>query len=339
MKMNLTLDKLLQARKTVMDLGNQTHAWQYTVKKKVALIISRISLYLVLSALSFVFVYPLLFIVSQSLMMPSDVSDSTVQWIPRALNFLNYKDAFAALGGSANRTYWDAFGLSVIISFGSAVLQVFSCALAGYALGRYRFPGYMFCLSLVLFAFLVPPQTIVVPLFQLFSDFHWINTFYPFIIPSGLGHGLKGALFVLIFIQFFHRLPSVLEEAARIDGASAYRTYWTIMLPLARPAMLVVFLFSVVWHWNDMFEPNLFLRIPNFYNLSQTLGIFNGLGTSQIDAATAGLTAAQTIGAAPTIMNKIMAGAMLSILPMLILYLFTQRYFVEGVERAGIAGE
>jgi ABC-type glycerol-3-phosphate transport system permease component len=84
MKMNLTLDKLLQTRKTVMDLGNQTHGWQYTVKKKATLIISRISLYLVLSALSFVFVYPLLFIVSQSLMMPSDVSDSTVQWIPRA---------------------------------------------------------------------------------------------------------------------------------------------------------------------------------------------------------------------------------------------------------------
>ncbi|GAB6926505.1 carbohydrate ABC transporter permease [Paenibacillus sp. JCM 10914] len=313
--------------------------WPITLKKKALLIFNRLALYVVLLSLSFVFVYPLLFILSQSMMLPSDISDSTVQWIPQQLSFINYSDAFLALGGAQNRTYWDAFLYSFIISFGSAALQVFSCALAGYALGRYRFPGYMLCMSLVLFTFLVPPQTIVVPLFRLFSDLGWINTFWPFIVPSATGHGLKGALFVLIFIQFFHRLPSVLEEAARIDGASAFRTYWTIMLPLARPAMLVVFLFSVVWHWNDLFEPNLYLRIPNFYNLSQTLGIFNGVGSAQMDAATSGLTAAQTIGAAPTIMNKIMAAAMLTVLPMLVLYLFTQRYFVESVERAGIAGE
>ncbi|RXZ84029.1 carbohydrate ABC transporter permease [Paenibacillaceae bacterium] len=313
--------------------------WIITVKKRGGLFINKLSLYTVLLSLSFVFLYPLLFIISQSLMMPADVSDSTVQWIPQSLSLSNYLDAFLALGGAPNRTYWDAFMYSVIISFGSAALQVFSCALAGYAFGRYRFPGYTLCLSLVLFAFLVPPQTIIVPLFQLFSDFGWINTFYPFIVPSLTGHGLKGALFVLIFIQFFHRLPFVLEEAARIDGASAFRTYWTIMLPLARPAMLVVFLFSVVWHWNDVFEPNLYLRVPNYYNLSQTLGIFNGIGSAQIDAATAGLNATQTIGVAPTMMNKIMAAAMLSILPMLVLYLFTQRYFVESVERAGIAGE
>jgi len=190
-----------------------------------------------------------------------------------------------------------------------------------------------------LFSFLVPPQTLLVPLFQQFSNFGWINTFWPFIVPSALGHGLKGALFVLIFIQFFFRLPSVLEEAARIDGASAFRTFYQIMLPLARPAMLVVFLFSVVWHWNDVFYSNLYLRFPKYYNLSQTLGLFNGVGAAQFQAATAGLSNSQTIGAAPTLLNQVMAASLLTILPMLVMYLFTQRYFVESVERTGIAGE
>jgi len=320
-------------------IGKRTHSLQYIFKRRTGELISKIFLYIVIIALSFVFLYPLLFLLAQSLMLPSDVSDSTVQWIPKQFDLTNYKLSWTALGGDPGRTYWNALQSSLYMSIGGALLQVFSCSLAGYALGRYRFPGYTIVMGLVLFSFLVPPQTLMVPLFQLFSGFGWINTFLPFVVPSAMGHGLKGALFVLIFIQFFHRLPSVLEEAARIDGASAFRTFWQIMLPLARPAMLVVFLFSVVWHWNDVFYSNLYLRLPKFYNLSQALGIFNGVGAAQFQAATVGLSNTQTIGAAPTILNQIMAASLLTILPMLIMYLFTQRYFVESVERTGIAGE
>jgi multiple sugar transport system permease protein len=308
---------------------------------------AKLFFYLVIGSLSFVFVYPLLYLVSQSMMQFTDVADSTVRWIPKQLDFSNYTFAYGILGNDKgwvsqifkNANYWNGFMNSVIIAFGSAALQILSCALVGYGFARYRFPGYTLWLSLVLFTFLVPPQTIVVPLFRFFSDLGWINTHLPFIVPSAMGHGLKGALFVLIFIQFFRRLPNVLEEAARIDGAGAFRTYWTIMLPLARPAMLVVFLFSVVWHWNDTFEPNLYLVVPDFYNLSQNLAIFNGQGARELSQATQSLSPDQAIGLAPTITNRVMAAAMLTILPMLILYLFTQRYFVESVERTGIAGE
>ncbi|WP_424768230.1 carbohydrate ABC transporter permease [Paenibacillus sp. sgz302251] len=332
---------LIQKGKALLEESRQqqAHSWQATTMKIMRNIINKIFLYLTLSALSFVFVYPLLFMISQSMMQPSDVADATVQWIPKSLSFLNFDSAFGALGGTATRTYWDAFLNSFIISFGSAALQVLSCAIAGYGFARYRFPGYIFLLSLVLFTFLVPPQTIVVPLYQFFGELGWLNTHFPFIIPSAMGHGLKGALFVLIFIQFFRRMPNVLEEAARIDGAGAFRTYWTIMLPLAKPALLVVFLFSVVWHWNDTFEPNMYLVVPDYYNLSQTLGIFNGQANANLSQATTTLSAAQSIGVAPTLINQILAGALLTILPMLVLYLFTQRHFVESVEKTGIAGE
>jgi multiple sugar transport system permease protein len=306
---------------------------QAVAVKKTTFAVTRIGVYLLLFSLSFIFLYPLLFMVSQSFMLFSDISDATVQWIPKQLDFSNYVLAFE------NMRYWQGFRNSVLISFGGAILQMFSCALVGYGFARYRFPGYSLWLGLVVFTFLVPPQTIVVPLYIFYSRLEWINTIYPFLFPPLLGHGLRGALFVLIFIQFFRRLPAVLEEAARIDGAGPFRTYFRIMLPLAKPAMLVVFLFSVVWHWNDLFYPNIFLQSPDFYNLSQLLANFNGVRTAQMAQGAQIMSASAVIGGTTNFMNQIMAGVVITILPMLLLYLVAQRHFVESVERTGIAGE
>lgn len=311
----------------------RTNHIQAVLQKRISMIIGNVLMYGLLLSLSFIFLYPLLFMVSQSFMLFSDISDATVQWIPKQLDFSNYALAFD------NMRYWQGLRNSVIISFGSALMQMFSCALVGYGFARYRFPGYGLWLALVIFTFLVPPQTIVVPLFIFYSDLDWINTFYPFIFPSLMGHGLRGALFVLIFIQFFRRLPAVLEEAARIDGAGPFRTYFRIMLPLAKPALLVVFLFSVVWHWNDLFYPSIFLQSPEFYNLSQLLSNFNGVRTASMAQMQQVMSASAVIGGTSNLMNQIMAGVVITILPMLILYLIAQRHFVESVERTGIAGD
>jgi multiple sugar transport system permease protein len=324
-------------------LGNQTKRFEaalerrFGVRPRLQLILKRTQAfignlfhYAILLSLSFVFLYPLLYIFSKSMMQAADIADATVQWIPKELSFINYSFAYDRL------LYIKSFTNSLVIALCPAVIQMFSCAVVGYGFARYRFPGYNLVLALVLFTFLVPPQTIVAPLFIFFSDLHWINTFYPFIVPALFGHGLRGALFVLIFIQFFRGLPHQLEEASRIDGAGAYRTFWTIMLPLARPAMLVVFLFSLVWHWNDVFEPNLFTMVAKHFNLTQQLAVLNGEGELQLAQ---GQVSSAVIGATPTNQNRVMAGALLTILPMFILYLFTQRYFVEGVERTGIAGD
>ncbi len=288
--------------------------------------------YAVLASLSFVFIYPMLYIVSQSLMQANDIADATVKWIPKELSFEHYRFAFDRLN------FWKSFMNSVFTSLGPAVLQIVSCAIVGYGFARYRFPGHTPLLGLVLFTFLVPPQTIVVPLYMFFSDLGWINTVLPFLVPSAFGHGLRGALFVLIFIQFFSGLPSQLEESARIDGARAFRTFRSIMLPLAGPAMLVVFLFSVVWHWNDIFQPNLYLMLTDHYNLPQRLMILDTQGEQRLSDAQK-MMGGGLIGSVPTNYNRSMAGALLTILPLVILYGYAQRYFVESLERTGLAGD
>ncbi|MGO4349637.1 carbohydrate ABC transporter permease [Paenibacillus sp. MCAF9] len=312
--------------------GKAEEVWKITWIKRGRGVIGTIFYYVVILSLAFVFVYPLLYMVSKSLMRPEDVADATIQWIPKQFNLTNYSIAMEEIN------FWPGLLNSSIISFGSAMLQVVSCSIVGYGFARYRFPGQALFLAMVVFTFLVPPQTIVVPLFTFFLDLGWVNTHLPFVVPALLGHGLKGSLFVLIFIQFYRTLPNVLEEAARIDGAGAFRTYWMIMFPLAKPAMLVVFLFSVVWHWNDLFEPNMYLLVPEYFNLAQNMAFFNGNANLDLQQASSSVSSG-TLGMAPTLQNQVMAGVMLTILPVLILYMFTQRYFVESVERSGIAGE
>ncbi|TLS52614.1 carbohydrate ABC transporter permease [Paenibacillus antri] len=288
--------------------------------------------YTVLLSLSFVFIYPILYIVSQSFMQVEDITDATVQWIPKALSFEHYRFAFNKMD------YWHSFGNSAVSTLLSAAAQIFSCAVVGYGFARYRFPGHSLLLALVLFAFLVPPQTIVIPLFIFFGELHWLNTSMPIIVPGLFAQGLRGALFVLIFMQFFRGLPHQLEEAARIDGAGAYRTYFQIMLPLSGPALLVVFLFSTVWHWNDVFEPNLYYMVQEFYNLPQQLAILDTEGVFRVQQAKM-MTGGRTLGSVPTNFNRNMAGALITILPLILLYGFAQRYFIESVERTGIAGD
>ena len=138
--------------------------------------------------------------------------------------------------------------------------------------------------------------------------------------------GLKGALFVVVFRQFFKTLPWELEEAARIDGASAFGTWWRIMVPLAMPAVVVVFLFSVVWHWNDFFEPFIYLNRMEYFTLPMRLSVLS----PSLDTATG--------GQASELFNEalVMAAVFLVILPPLSIYLFTQRFFVESIDRTGL---
>ena len=182
--------------------------WKVSWVKRGRSVVGMTIYYLVLLSLSFVFLYPLLYMISKSLLRAQDVADATIRWVPRVFSMDNYQEAMVALD------FWHGLLNSIIISFGSAALQVLSCSVIGYGFARYRFPGHSLWLAMVVFTFLVPPQTIVVPLFTFFLDLGWVNTHLPFIVPALMGHGLKGALFVLIFIQFYRRLPNVLEEAA-----------------------------------------------------------------------------------------------------------------------------
>lgn len=282
-------------------------------------ILLRAVVLLLLVDVAFIFLMPVLRMISTSLMHVMDLYDPTVEWIPRRLAWENFERAFLAL----------EFPLSskntIVVAGSCAVLQTISCAIVGYGFARIRFPGRDWLFMLVLFAMIVPPQAIIVQLFILYGELGWLDTYLPFIVPSAMGMGLRGALFVFIFRQFFKGMPWELEDAARIDGAGPFRVFFNIMLPPAQPAIVVVFLFSVVWHWNDSLEPAIYLNRPEMFLLPQRLSV--------VEMALENLRFHAMWGT-----GVIMASALLVILPLLVLYAFTQRYFVESIERTGLIG-
>lgn len=285
--------------------------------KRIRSIVSRIVMLVLLIDVAFIFLLPIMRLVSQSLMNIMDLYDPTVSWLPRRVAWENYTQAFAALA------FWPAFKRTILVAGGSAILQTLSCAIVGYGFARFKFPGRDRLFLLVLFAMIVPPHAIIIQSFIQVSKLHWLETYYPFLVPSAFGMGLRGALFIFIYRQFFKGLPWELEDAAMIDGAGPFRIFFKVMLPLAQPVILVVFLFSLVWHWNDTLEPSLYLSRPENFFLPQRLSIVeSALETFQLRAMWG--------------TGTIMAATLLVILPLILLYAFTQRYFVTSIERTGL---
>ncbi|MBP1988445.1 carbohydrate ABC transporter permease [Paenibacillus eucommiae] len=286
--------------------------------------LAKIIIYFLLAVIAFLYLQPLFYMMSTMVKSVSDLIDPVVQWIPRKIYGQNLADAWRGL------RYPEAFTNTFVIAMTCSVLQVVSCAITGYALARLHFPGKTLAFILIIVTFLVPPQITIIPMYTIFGKLGWLNTPFVFIIPALFAQGLRGALFIIIFRQFFLTQPKALEEAAKIDGASAFRLFFRIMLPLARPAIIVVFLFSFIWYWNMYYEPSMFLS-KGFQPLSLRLNLMQQelMGNSAINF-NAG------VGKDPISEGPKMAAAFLIILPPLIIYTFTQRWFSEGIERTGL---
>lgn len=285
-------------------------------------LLSKIIVFILLVDIAFIYLYPILYMFSTMLMSTLDLVDPTIRWIPTSLYWDNLVKAYEGL------KYWQGFGQSVMVSLIGCIAQAISCALAGYGFARYEFPGKNFLFVLVLLAFVIPPQTIVIPLFLLYRKFGWLDTNLPLFVPELLGLGLKGSLFIVIYRQFFAGLPTSLEEAARLDGASALGIFARVMLPLAKPAILVVSLFSFVWHWNDFYLPTMFVTSQSKWSLVRRLQVLQQSLDDIYDLNPYGLSAmTEPVN---------MAGAFLVIMPVLILYFVAQRWFTESIERTGL---
>jgi multiple sugar transport system permease protein len=300
-------------------------AWGMKGRRLSAIGLVKAMTYIILAAVGFVLIYPLLFMSSSALMQFDDLANPQVTWVPQSFHLTNFFDVIPLMD------YWRALGLTVSTSLASALLQVASTAAIGYGFARFRFPGNRILFYVVIFTIIVPPQTMAIPLFILFKQLNWLNTYLPFLVPAAFGMGLKGGLLIFIFRQFFRGLPYQLEEAAWIDGAGFLRTFVKIMLPQASSAILTVFLFSFVWHWNDYFEPIMYLTDVKSY----TLGLHLSMVELQLNSAL------RIDGGKGNLMGMpmTMAAAFLTILPPIVLYLFLQKYFVEGIERTGITGQ
>jgi multiple sugar transport system permease protein len=286
--------------------------------------------YTLLISIGFVFLYPILHMFSISIMGPTDLLDSSVRWIPRSLHISNYHLAFITLD------YVSTLWKNTQIALFPTILQVASTAMAGYAFARYNFPLKKLWLAVLIFTFVIPPQITMVPTFVLYTNLGITGSLWAFTLPALLGQGFNSAIFVLIFYNFHRQVPVSLIEAAEIDGAGHVSSFFRISMPLAIPAIIVTTLFSFVWYWNETFLVNLFLGFQNTRDegLTTLLLELTRFNDSYVDSVLAA-------GMAPDLLNEgiRMAGTMLSIIPLGILYLILQRHFVESVDKAGITGE
>ena len=290
-------------------------------------ILFKIMLYVLLVIFGFVFLYPLIYMVSYAFMTPEDVVNPFVHYLPTQWFYMgNFTLAYQVLN------YMKALGRSLLIAVLPAILQCVSTSLIGYGLARFRVPGKGVILALVLATFIIPPQATMIPQMLMYTNVGMDNIL-AFLVPALFGQGLKSAIFIMIFFQFFRSLPASLEEAAKIDGAGIIRIFVFIAVPLAFSGYLLTFLFSFVWYFNEttltaLFLGSKFQTLP--LALESFLQSFNDMNSGAVSSGESGKTINEAI---------YMAGTFLSILPLLIIYFIAQKQFVESVDKAGITGE
>ncbi len=275
---------------------------------------------------SFVILYPLITMLSHAFMEPQDLYDSSVLWLPRHFTLINLKIVAQALD------YPVAFLNSLWTSVLATTLQLFSCVTAGYAFARYRFKGRNILFVLVLVTLIVPPQLTMVPSYMYFSNLSLLNTQWPMMLMSATGMGIRGGLFIYMFRQFFISMPKETEEAAMVDGAGHFRIFLQVMLPGALTIIVTVALFSFVWQWNDIFFVNLYDRL--FKNLSNSVNFANYSNHFMAYAEYAGFSQYDPV----ITKNFSSTAAIMIVAPLVLLFTFMQRYFVESVERSGVVG-
>lgn len=286
----------------------------------------KIFIYLLIISVGFAFAYPIIYLVLKSFHNPQDVLDPTVGLIPSKFYLDNFKTSLKVLG------FWNSLKDSLIISVLPATAQVISTAIIGYGLSRYNFKGKKVLIVLVLFTFIIPPQILMIPTVLFYKKIGIVDTVLSIVLPALFGQGIKSAIFIMIFYQFFNMIPKVLDEAAEIDGASPFKIFYRITLPLAVPAIIVVFLFSFVWYWNETYLLSFYMS--DVKSLPIQLSKF---ATSFRDIFQPDTNVEQV----EDMINEAiyMAGILISMVPLLLVYFVLQRWFVEGADRTGIAGE
>ena len=286
----------------------------------------RLIMYILLIDFAFIYLYPFLYMIITALKTPDDLMDISVNWVLNKVHFENFKQAFNLL------EYFPRFLKTVLSTALCTAGHVLSCSFIGYGFARYKFRGKNLFFSFLLLSMIVPTQTIIVPLYILYSKLGMIPGHMAIILPTWFGFGLKGALFVFIFRQFFLSLPPALEEASAIDGCGAIQTFFRIALPIAKPTVIVCSVFSTVWHWNDLFEPTLYIKKQKGFYLSLILPTIQSLVEKAESGAAEGADYSYTNA-------TVMATAVLIILPLFIGYMFIQKKFVQSIETSGITGE
>jgi len=288
----------------------------------------QIVVYGLLICIGFVYLYPILYMFSYSFMNRDDLLDSSVKWIPSTFYLQNYIDAAKSM------SFWSSLLKGILIAGLPTLCNVLICMLVGYGFARFEFKGKKILMALLIFSYILPSQVTMIPTYVLYNDTGILGTIWAFVLPAVFGNGLNAPIFILIFYQFFKQVPKVLIEAAQIDGAGYLKSFIKIAVPSAAPAILTVFLFSFVWYWNESYLTELYVQGLSTKSMWVNLVV-------QLKNFDASFNTLATTGDTATSLNESvrMAATALSILPLLIMYFFLQKYFVESIDRTGITGE
>jgi len=307
--------------------------------KRTKQILPSLMRYVFLIAFSYTLLYPLIYIIVNSLKGAVDYYDPAVNWVPKQITFDNFKLAISTMD------FWNALSSTFLNEILAAILEIASCAVAAYGLARFNFKGKFIFKALMILSILVPTVMIIIPSYVNFRyvDFAGIlnlfgkiigkeirpsilNTPLVFWLPSLLGVGLKGGLFIYIYTQFFKGLPKEFEEAAWLDGAGPWKTFLRVIIPASSNSIITVSLFAIVWHWNDYYLAQMYLSSEypvsvQLANITSNTSFVSQTGLGEI-----------LFG------PMMMAGSFLCILPLVIFYVIMQKRFIASVATSGIVG-
>ena len=267
----------------------------------------------------FLMMIPFLWMLSASLKTRAEVFSTSPFTFPTGLHFDNYSTMWFAMPGVTFGTF---FQNSIVIAGLATAGQVLTCSMAAYAFAVLEFPGKRILFALILATLIIPFQVVLVPNFVLYrylpwpfsESGNWIGTNLPLWVWAFFG----GAFGTFLLRQFYLTIPSELSDAARVDGANPWQIYRRIYLPLGRPALATLAIFQFMWSWNDLLSPLIYLRDLPSYTTTVGLAFFQG----------------QFVGKWP----EMMAGALVSLAPMIVLFIIAQRYFVRGIALSGLKG-
>lgn len=255
------------------------------------------------------FALPFLWTLSTALKTPEAVFAFPPQWVPSPAKWDNFHKAWTSLP-------FTLFVLNTVIVTAVATLgSVLSASLVAYGFARFRFRGKGVLFVLVLSTMMLPSQVTMIPVFMIWRNLHAIDTFAPLTVPAFFG---GGAFYIFLLNQFYRSIPKELDEAAKIDGAGYLRIWWSVLMPLSRPALATICVFSILGHWDDFMGPLIYLNTPEKYTVSIGLRMFqDALGTST---------------------ELLMAAALIHTLPMIVLFFLAQKFFVRGIVTTGLGG-
>jgi oligogalacturonide transport system permease protein len=240
----------------------------------------------------------------------------SIHFFPINPTFSNFIDGWYAIPGfTFTQFYLNTFELIGGVLFTTLI----SCSLVAFAFARLDFPLKNFWFSIVLVTLMLPSQITLVPQYDMFNAFGWVNTYLPFIVPHTLAGGIGGSFFIFLLVQFIRGIPKELDEAAKIDGCSWFGIYFRIILPLMKPPLVTVAIYCFLWNWDDFLGQLIYINSVDKYTVGLALKMFVDTNTS-------------------VPWGQLFAMSILSVVPAILIFFFAQRHIVDGVATSGLKG-